>query len=132
MRVVANWPQNIGQMAYFRCSDGVFPTRATGRYARREVRRPFAPSGGLSAQLSAAVDVELPEDVGDVGLDGHLGDEHPLPDLRVGEPLGDELSDPGFGGGERGPAVLGASTRAPCPARPLERILDGQLCPLGA
>jgi len=91
MRVDANWPQNIGQMAYLPCSGGVFPARPRRRYRRGSSGNSRSPLDGLGAQFDAVIDVELAEDVREMALDGRPRDEHPLADLGVREPFGDEL-----------------------------------------
>ena len=61
----------------------------------------------LGGELGAGVDVELREDVFEVGLDGGPAHEQSLGDLGVGEPFGDEGDHLLFGGSEAGPAVVG-------------------------
>ena len=59
--------------------------------ARRYSKRP-----GLVGEhdgLDAVAQVELLEDVGDVGLDRRVADEQPLGDLGVREALGDQAED---------------------------------------
>jgi hypothetical protein len=48
---------------------------------------------GLSGQLGAAVQIQLPENVGQVSLDSSRRDEHPLGNLGIGKTLSDELDD---------------------------------------
>ena len=48
---------------------------------------------GERGEFGAVADAELGEDVPEVCLDGLAGDEHPLADLAVGEPVRDEVGD---------------------------------------
>jgi hypothetical protein len=70
--------------------------------------------GEFARQLVAGRDLELLEDVSEVGLDGSLGDEEALCDLAVGRALGREPGDAELAGrqgldtGEDGPARTAA------------------------
>src|SRR5262245_49820942 len=113
-------------MEYFGRCLPTRPSLATGSGGCR------SPLDGLSAELGAGVDVELPEDVGEVCLDRRLRDEHPLPDLGVGESLGDELDHLQLGRGERLPAASRPLAGAARAARPFERVVNAELGAFGA
>src|SRR4051794_32465045 len=68
----------------------------------------------LGACLAACLHLELPEDRGDVVVDGALGDDEPLGDLGVPQPLGDEGEDLELARREPGGVLL---RRGPRPAR---------------
>src|SRR5450432_2821657 len=51
----------------------------------------------LAGDVYPRTDVQLAQDVGDVGRDGPGGQEQPGGDLRVGQSLRDESGDLGFG-----------------------------------
>src|ERR1700689_1314459 len=59
----------------------------------------------LAGDVYPRTDVQLAQDVGDVGRDGPGGQEQPGGDLRVGQSLRDESGDLGFGRREAVPAV---------------------------
>jgi hypothetical protein len=64
----------------------------------------------LGGQLDPVGDPELAEHVGQVGCHGTAGDEQPVADLGVGEPLGGQPDDAELAGGQAVPARR-------CPAR---------------
>src|SRR6516162_5426743 len=64
--------------------------------------------GGEGDELGAVDDVELAENVGEVGLDGGAGNEQAGGDVGVGQAFGDEPYHLPLGGGEAVPAVLGS------------------------
>src|SRR5215469_436536 len=61
---------------------------------------------GVGGRLGAALHAELREQGRDVVLDRLLGEEHPLADLPVGEPLADQLENPPFLRGQPGQRVM--------------------------
>ena len=76
--------------------------------------------GEAAGELGAAGDVELLEDVGEVGFDGAPGDVELLGDLAVAVAVGGERGDAVLGGRERarpGRARCGAGGRRPRAAR---------------
>src|SRR6516162_7933930 len=83
--------------------------------------------GGEDNELGAVDDVELGEDVGEVGLDGGAGDEQAVGDVGVGQAFGDESYHLSFGGGEAVPAVFGSLPWASAAAGVAEGGLGGQL-----
>ena len=70
-------------------------------------------TGELGDELGSIGQVELAEDVGEVGFDGATGDEQTGSDLWVGESVGDEPTDVGFHRCERVPAERGAAWAMP-------------------
>src|SRR5262249_10264889 len=122
------WPSSGGR------TSAIWPISGSGSGLRgRGVSSAsWVSADGLGCELGAAMDVELGEDGGHMGLDRRPRDEHSLADLGVGKPLGRELGDPGLGRGERRPAAARAPPRAARSARPLEGVVDAELGPLDA
>src|ERR1700752_4724362 len=87
---------------------------------------------GTPDEFHTTVDVDLLEDMGEVGLDRLRRDEHALGDLAIAEAIGGQLPDLPLRGGERWPASRRAAAGAARAARPLERVLCAQLSALGA
>jgi signal transduction histidine kinase len=73
----------------------------------------FVEAGGVRGDLCASAHAELGEEVGDVVLDGLLGQVHLLADLAVGEALRDEVEQPLLLLGEAGELVLVGAAAQP-------------------
>ena len=77
---------------------GTVPRPLIRRWSRCRRRQPGSRADRCSSvaqhrRLGAALEAELGQQGGHVVLDRLLGEEHPLTDLPVGQPLGDELED---------------------------------------
>ena len=95
--------------------EGVASLDLSGR--RHRPPRPAA-AGHLGGQLGAAGQVDLAEDVGEVGLDGPSRDVEPGADLGVGEPLGHQRGDLDLHRRQRVPPGLRARRPPPGAPRP--------------
>ena len=67
---------------------------------------------GRCGRLAATADVEFAEDRRDVMVDGFLGDEQPVGDLRVAQVLGEQREDLQLAGSEPGRVGPGLSARS--------------------
>jgi hypothetical protein len=67
---------------------------------------------GRACRVPAAGDVQLVENVGDVVLDGLVGDEQAGCDLGVSQAVGDQLEDLEFARGEASGVGAGAASQA--------------------
>ncbi len=74
---------------------------------------PLGEPGRVRRGFGAAAHPELAEEVGDVVLDGLLGEEHLLADLAVGETVGDQREDLALLVGEAGELVVGLAVADP-------------------
>ena len=73
---------------------------------------------GEHYRLRPVAQLELVEDMRDVGLHRRFGEEQTFGDLAVGQPAGDQLEDLGFALGElRQPGVTGVVDRGVRPRR---------------
>jgi NAD(P)-dependent dehydrogenase (short-subunit alcohol dehydrogenase family) len=77
--------------------------------------------GDLGRELGARGDVELGEDVREVGLDGPARDGHARPDLGVGQPFGDQARDRALGRGQVMVSTIGVHFTPPF-AGPLDAV----------
>jgi hypothetical protein len=95
--------------------------RQSGRAMRsREARAPIglvAPMPGhLDCELDAGGDVQLGEDMGEMGLHCPRGHIQAVTDLRIGEALGNQARDGVLGGGKAPPADLRPVAESPAAA----------------
>src|SRR2546422_6856135 len=83
-----SWPQCLPVSAHFtpNCLARQSGTAVGDRPSEASADR-------FARQLGPGVHAELGEGVREVGLDRAPADEQPLADLRIGEPLGEELDD---------------------------------------
>ena len=87
--------------------------------------------GHQGCELGSGGDVQLGENVGEVGLHSPAGDVEPLADPGIGQPLGDQIGDGVLGGGEAVPARLrpaaGSAAAAADPCRAQHRLGAGEV-----
>lgn len=72
------------------CGHGDAKTSATWPMCGRSLLACLAPERDLGGKLGAGGNAQLGEHMHQVSLDGPAGDEQPLPDLRIGQPVGDQ------------------------------------------
>ena len=89
------------------------------------------PTAGGDDEFLAVGDTQLGEHTGQVGLDRLWSHQEFLGDLRVRQPLGDELSHTGFGGGERIPPDGFGPDRDPEARRVLDGGVEGERGAIG-